>query len=107
LELIVIFPWDSMEYKAHNIPLNQNKEYSDNFSLRFSEAIAYVSCIVVSTAMIWYLIAAIYSCQRCTDNTFEYASLLAFVLIISSTKIKLLIMWFCNGPVKEFPACAD
>ncbi len=42
---------------------------SDNYPLRFSEAIAYLLCIVVSTAMIWLLLLSIFEqCDPCTKK---------------------------------------
>ncbi|MCJ7742336.1 MAG: hypothetical protein MUO95_06600, partial [Methanoregula sp.] len=42
------------------------KNMSDNSHLRFSEAMAYVTCIIVSTAMIWLLLISIFEpCDPC------------------------------------------
>jgi len=68
---------------------------SDNYPLRFSEAMAYVLCIVVSTAMIWLLLISIFEpCELCTEKTLDYAFFLAFCLIIAYSKIKLFKMLF-------------
>jgi len=63
---------------------------SDN--LRFSEVMAYVLCIIVSTAMIWYLLIALSYYYEEIPLIFFF--LMAFVLIIAYCKIRLLIMLF-------------
>jgi len=68
---------------------------SDNYPLRFSEAIAYLLCIVVSTVMIWLLLLSIFEqCDPCTEKMGEYVFLPAFCLIIAYSKIRLLYMLF-------------
>lgn len=68
---------------------------SDNYPLRFSEAMAYLLCIVVSTAMIWLLLLSRFEpCELCTEKIGEYGFLLAFVLIIVYSIIKLIIILF-------------
>jgi len=64
---------------------------SDKFPLRFSEVVAYLLCIIVSTAMIWYLLIASYYYE---DKPFIFFFLMAFVLMIAYCKIRLLIMLF-------------
>jgi hypothetical protein len=68
---------------------------SDNYPLRFSEAMAYVICIVVSTAMIWLLLISIFEpCNPCTEKMGEYLFLPAFVLIIAYSGFRLFKMLF-------------
>jgi hypothetical protein len=67
---------------------------SDYSSLGFSEAMAYVVCIIVSTVMIWLLLLSIFYCDTYTGKPLAYAFLIAFCLIIAYSKIKLLIMLF-------------
>jgi len=68
---------------------------TDNFPLRFSEAMAYVLCIVVSTAMIWVLLLSIFEpCDPCTEKMGEYLFLTAFCLIIAYSSFRLFKMLF-------------
>ena len=68
---------------------------SDNYPLRFSEAMAYVLCIVVSTAMIWLLLISLFEpCELCTEKTLDYVFLPAFVLIIAYSGFRLFKMLF-------------
>jgi hypothetical protein len=61
---------------------------SDNSPLRFSEALAYVTCTVVSTAMIWYSLIELSYCNNCTEIPFIFFFLTAFCMIIAYSTIK-------------------
>jgi hypothetical protein len=68
---------------------------SDDYPLRFSEAMAYVLCIIVSTSMIWLLLISIFEpSELCTEKTLDYAFILAFVLIIAYSGFRLFKMLF-------------
>jgi hypothetical protein len=68
---------------------------SDNYPLRFSEAMAYVTCIVVSTAMIWLILISIFKpSELYTEKTLDYAFILAFVLIIAYSGFRIFKMLF-------------
>jgi uncharacterized protein YqhQ len=67
----------------------------DHSSPRFGETMAYLLCIIVSTAMIWYLLLSIFApCNPCREKTLDYIFLIPFVLIIAYSKIRLLILLF-------------
>jgi hypothetical protein len=65
---------------------------SDNSSPQFDKTIAYLFCIVVSIAMIWYLLLAIFYCDTCSQKPLAYAFLLAFILIIAYASFGLFRM---------------
>jgi flagellar biosynthesis protein FliQ len=68
---------------------------SDTYPLRFPEAVAYLICIIVSTAMIWLLLISIFEpCTPCTEKTGEYLFLPAFILIIIYSSYRLFKMLF-------------
>jgi len=72
---------------------------SDDYPLRFSEAMAYVLCIIVSTAMIWLLLISIFEpCNPCKEKMGEYLFLPAFFLIIAYSGFRLFKMLF---PARE------
>ncbi len=66
----------------------------DNSSPPFGKTIAYIFCIVLSTAMIWYLSLVIFYCETCTEKPLAYAFILAFVLIIAYAGFVLFKMLF-------------
>jgi hypothetical protein len=75
-------------------PLVLNCKPSVDSSLQFSKAIAYLFCMVLSIAMIWYLLLAIFYCEMCTEKPLAYAFLLAFILIIGYAGFGLFKMLF-------------
>jgi uncharacterized protein YqhQ len=67
----------------------------DKSSPGFVETMTYVLCIIVSTAIIWYLLLSIFApCNPCTEKTLDYIFLIPFVLIIAYSKIMLLKLLF-------------
>ena len=54
----------------------------DNSSPRLWITMAYLLCIIVSIAMIWYLLLSIFvPCEPCTEKTLNYILLVPFFLI--------------------------
>ncbi len=57
---------------------------------RFWETMAYLLCIVVSTAMIWYLLLSIFApCLPCTEKTLNYILLVPFFLILAYSGFRI------------------
>jgi len=73
---------------------------SDNYPLRFSEAMAYVTCTVVSTAMIWYLTVALFYSENLLHLPLIFSFLIAFTLIILYSGFHLLKLLFPLKVVK-------
>ena len=68
---------------------------ADDSSPRFGETMAYVLCIIVSTAMIWLLLLSIFEpCLLCTEKMGEYVFLFVFCLVIAYATIRLFILLF-------------
>jgi len=54
-----------------------------NSSPPLGRTMAYLFCIVLSIAMIWYLLLGIFYCSTCTEKPLAYAFIPAFILMIA------------------------
>jgi len=78
---------------------------SDTSSPPSGKTMAYLFCIVLSIAMIWYLLLSIFSCETCAAKPLAYAFILAFILIIAYAGFSLFNMLF-PAKAESCPVCA-
>ena len=78
---------------------------SDTSSPPPGKTMAYLVCVVLSIAMIWYLLLSIFSCETCAAKPLAYAFILAFILIIAYAGFGLFNMLF-PAKAESCPICA-
>lgn len=78
---------------------------SDTSSPPPGKTMAYLFCVVLSIAMIWYLVLLIFSCGTCTAKPLAYLFILAFALIIVYAGFSLFNMLFPEK-AESCPICA-
>jgi prolipoprotein diacylglyceryltransferase len=78
---------------------------SEPGSLPFWGVLAYLVNIVISVAMIWYLINFFFSCSTCTAKPLTFFFFIAFLAIIMISAFRLFGMLFPEKK-KSCPACS-
>jgi hypothetical protein len=78
---------------------------SDTGSPPFWGVLAYLVNIILSVAMIWYLINFFLSCSTCTVKPLTFVFFVAFLAIIVISAFKLFGMLFPEKK-KSCPACS-
>jgi len=78
---------------------------SDTSSPPPGKTMAYLVCIVLSIAMIWYLVLPVFSCGTCTAQPLAYAFILACTLIIVYAGFGLFRILFPEK-AESCPICA-
>ena len=67
----------------------------DTSSPQFGETILFLTCIIVSAAMVWCLQLSISGpCEPCYEKTLEYFLLVPVCLLIGYSTIRLFIILF-------------
>jgi len=72
---------------------------------RLVKRLAYLFCVVLSIAMIWYLVLSVFSCETCAAKPWAYLFILAFILIIAYAGFGLFNMLFPEK-AESCPVCA-
>lgn len=70
----------------------------------FWDAMAFLVTIIISVAMIWYLIITLSTCNTCTVTPTGIILYLAFGVIIVLSSFKLILMLF-PARKESCPAC--
>jgi len=78
---------------------------SDTSSPPPGKTMAYLLCVVLSIAMIWYLVLSVFSCETCAAKPWAYLFILAFILIIAYAGFGLFNMLFPEK-AESCPVCA-
>ena len=69
------------------------------------KVLAYLANIIISIAMIWYLINFFFSCSTCTAKPLTFLFFIAFLAIIAISSFSLFGMLFPEKK-KSCPACS-
>jgi hypothetical protein len=69
------------------------------------KVLAYLANIIISIAMIWYLINFFFSCSTCTAKPLTVVFFIAFLVIVAISSFRLFGMLFPERK-KSCPACS-
>jgi hypothetical protein len=78
---------------------------SESGSLPLWNVLAYLTNIIISVGMIWYLIDFVFTCSTCTAQPLTMVFLIAFLAIIAISTFRLFGILFPERK-KYCPACA-
>jgi hypothetical protein len=78
---------------------------SESGSPQLWQVLAYLTNIIISVGMIWYLIDFVFTCSTCTAQPLTLVFLIAFLAIIAISSFRLFGILFPERK-KSCPACA-